>query len=161
MIGATQQCGECHSPLRPCKCDRKKKPKKRLKTRNYKTVHASNPLVYGDVYDEIAELARGGACILKGHMDTETGKEHVCGDLWRATAHHEPHVGSGGDDRRCGPVCGLADDYVHGRRWGWSKGVIEERFGVNVNVACKIWGDTMIASIFGDNPPVWLKEVEL
>jgi hypothetical protein len=28
-------------------------------------------------------------------------------------------------------------------------------------VACKIWGDTMIASIFGDNPPVWLKEVEL
>ena len=138
MTGSIQMCPECGSPLRPCKCDRPKKKPRRMKSRSFKAVHADNPLVYGPIFEEIRRLARTGACILAGETDFETGQEHVCQDVWRATAHHSPHVGSGGTDRSCGPVCGLADDYCHGRLWGWSEGMILLRFRFHVSKACRM-----------------------
>ena len=130
-----------------------------MKVRSFRTVHASNPLVYGLIYDRVDQWAKSGACILAGKPDRETGRVHECSDRWRATAHHSPHTGSGGDDRRCCPVCGGADDLVHSRKWGWTEGQVEARFGVSVRDACKEWGDKAIAEEFGDALPKWLQEV--
>lgn len=161
MIGAIQQCEVCHSPLRPCKCERaKSKPRPRgLKVRSFKAVHASDPLVYGVLYDCVDRAAKAGTCILHGLVDNETGRVHECAYVWRATAHHSPTVGHGGDDRSCGPVCGLADDLVHGRQWGWTEGRVFTRFAVSVRDKCKEWGRKAIAEEFGDNLPAWLQEV--
>lgn len=161
MIGAIQQCPDCQSPLRPCKCERAKSKARprRLRIRGFKAVHASNPLEYGVIYDRIAALAKAGTCILNGLIDNETGRVHECSAVWRATAHHSPTVGSGGDDRSCAPLCGGADDLVHGRQWGWTEGRVFTRFGVSVRDKCREWGRKAVAEEFGDTLPKWLREV--
>ncbi len=162
MSPAIQQCGECGSPLRPCKCERAKEPHRprRIKVRSFREVHKNDPLTYGVLYDRIARSAKAGECILKDLVDIETGDVHECSDQWRATAHHSPTVGSGGNDRSCGPVCGFADDLVHGRRWGSSEGRVFARYGVNVRDTCKEWGRRAIAEEFGNGLPKWLQEVQ-
>jgi hypothetical protein len=58
--------------------------------------------------------------------------------VWRATAHHSPTVGAGGDDFSCVAACGLADDLVHGRKWGWSEGRVEGTFEVDVREIARV-----------------------
>lgn len=130
-----------------------------MKTRSFRVVHAADPLVYGVLFERVDRWAKEGACILAGRTDSETGKVHECTDQWRSTAHHSPTVGSGGDDRKCAPVCGGADDLVHSRRWGWTEGQVAARYGVDVRLACKDWGDKAIAEEFGNDVPDWLREV--
>lgn len=132
MSGATQQCPECRSPLRPCRCDRKRE-KKGFRKRSFLETHDDDPLVYGVLFERIRTAARTGVlCLLSGQVRDDTGEEHVCGDLWRATAHHSKTVGSGGDDLSCVAVCGTADDLVHGRKWGWSQDRVEATYDVDV-----------------------------
>lgn len=132
MSGAQQMCPECQSPLRPCICDRKR-TKKGFRKRSFRETYEDDPLRYGIIFERLRTWARSGdLCLLKGRVRSDTGDPHVCLHHWRATAHHTTPVGRGGDDLSCAAACGLADDLVHGRVWGWSQHRVEATYEIDV-----------------------------
>jgi hypothetical protein len=110
-------------------------------------VHADDPTVYGPIFEWLRAEARSGRlCLLSGRTRSDSGEKHACADVWRATCHHSPTVGTGGDDFSCVGACGLADDLVHGRKWGWSERRVGGTFELDVRgVAVTHVGYALIA----------------
>ena len=104
---ATQQCGECRSPLRPCKCDRAPKKKKGIKQRSFSQVHDGT----GDRYGPAFERVRGLPCWLLvegydglGHPQCGPGDQR-----WDPTACHLKKKDSEGLLSGCGAAHDLYD----------------------------------------------------
>jgi len=116
-VSANQMCGECGSPLRPCKCERdqgRKAPgnttlrvRKRIKARSFSQTHDGK----GERYGWLFRLVRRRACFLRVMGYRGLGHEG-CGDGAQggSTAHH---VGRP-DVEGLLPVCGRAHDLCAG-----------------------------------------------
>ena len=103
---ATQQCGECGSPLRPCKCNRVK-TRKRIKQRSFSTVHDGSGARYGLAFLQVRQLP----CWLMtqgydgpGHPQCGPGSQR-----WNPTACHLGYWDRDGLIKGCGAAHDLYD----------------------------------------------------
>ena len=102
---ATQQCPECGSPLTPCKCDKPKKPRTRLRRRPFAETRTDDR--YGPTFEAVRRLP----CML-AVLRYDGPKHESCGPGVQGghTAHHVGKL----DREGLLPGCGLAHDLYAG-----------------------------------------------